>query len=198
MFGNLSAHQSQHQHHAPTINVVHQNGYNNYLNGSSLGRIMEPNVQHINASQENGRIALLQQQQQQNLPQRHHQPSSEKISDIYVNRNANQMYGPLMGNKPTKTILLYDDNDYESSYKGFYLHNPKRAENSGASDNLFGDSKIYNAFSKQRQPYGNERQGMESIQYQRTSAVQKAKRTPLQDWGSHEIMEDDELSNILG
>lgn len=197
MFGNLSAHQSQHQHQAPTINVVHQNGYNNYLNGSSLGRIIEPNGQLINASQENGGISLLQQQQQ-NLPQWHQQQSSEKISDIYVNRNANQMYGPLMGNKPTKTILLYDDNDYGSSYKGFYLHNPKRVENSGTSDNLLGDSKIYNAFSKQRLPYGNDRHGMESIQYQRTSAVQKAKRTPLQDWGSHEIMEDDELSNILG
>lgn len=191
MFGNLNAHQSQHQQQAPTINVVHQNGYNNYLNGSSLGRIMEPNGQLFNLSQE-------QQQQQQTRPQWHHQPSSEKIGDIYVNRNANQMYGPLLGNKPTKTILLYDDNDYGSSYNGFYLHNTKRVENSAVSDNLFGDNKIYNAFSKQRQPYGNEQHGMESIQYQRASAVQKAKRTPLQDWESHEIMEDDELSNILG
>lgn len=218
MFGSLGLNQQHHQQQQQpqqqqqhqTINVVHQNGYNNYLNGSTISRLVSTNdtITGNSKHHEQHHVNLFPQQQQQQQ-QEINTNRSEKINDIYVNRNVGQLYGPIITTtKPAKTILLYDDTDFTNSYHGFYLHNPKGTTLNGSnnnSDHLFGDTKIYNAFSKQRQPYYAEvhRNAENNIVPDKVSsnlvsAVQKAKRTPLKNWPSNDVFEDDELSNILG
>lgn len=111
---------------------------------------------------------------------------SERINDIYVNRNVAALYSSAVrepvGTKPVpKTIHVYEDPFSGAGYKGFYLHGDNRV----TSD--LSDTKVYNAFSRKLRPDA--------------SAI--LKQTPIRNWdsiGQQEqiAFEDDELTNILG
>lgn len=195
MFGTLGMTQQSQQnqqpppvkHHQPI--VAHQNGYNNYLNGNN-GRNGHHSKDSTNPSNSFAAAAV---------PPSLALMPSEKINDIYVNRNIGQLYGPIITHitpSPKKPILLYDD--MNASYKGFYLHNPRR-DNFDTSLAAAGDTKVYNAFSKQRQPYVVERNAEIPIdQFVRSSALRKQQQPVWRSVEAAADLEDDELANILG
>lgn len=218
MFGTLGTIQQQPAAAPPAApqNVTHQNGYNNYLNGTN-GRTISKGTTSIDLSNNGAAddapplvadqplVALLQSNHSTTSRQR----NGEKINDIYVNRNIGQLYGPLIShhNKapPAKTIVLYDDMD--SSYKGFYLHNNPRNVVDGGASMLMGETtKIYNAFSRQRLPYVEHNADVPIEQFVRSSALTRASKKPPapSHWRELEATttindtEDDELANILG
>lgn len=130
---------------------------------------------------------------------------NEKINDIYVNRNVGQLYSN--GRKPNKqksiaATTAYDSNSYGNTYKGFYLHNPSNNNN----EKLLNDSKIYNAFSKQkigvpmlpenkRKIDGHNEYSMGNVP---SATLIRAKHTPIENWNMTDTFEDDEFASILG
>lgn len=127
---------------------------------------------------------------------------SERVNDIYVNRNVGALYGgpPVIGDgmnrthqvAASKTILLCDDPFAGSGYKGFYLHGSRLA-NGNDLNGISGDAKIYNAFSRQTRH--------ESSAVKMPSGV-KVKPMTESAWDSSARqavpLDDDELANILG
>lgn len=129
--------------------------------------------------------------------------ASEKINDIYVNRNVGQLYSnvtkPSHKQKAIATSTAYDGNAYVNTYKGFFLHHP-----SNNNEKLLNDSKIYNAFSKQKnvvptlenkQKTGHNEYLMGNIP---AATVIRAKHTPIENWNATDIFEDDEFASLLG
>lgn len=118
---------------------------------------------------------------------------AERVNDIYVNRGVGSMYGPA------KTVLLYDQDDLSGPYKGFYLHPAPAAmqlvQQEHRTEQSVGDPKVYNAFSRQRQP--SQRQPSNAVN---SNAGQKARKMGgVNDWDDgQESFEDDELATILG
>ncbi len=133
---------------------------------------------------------------------------NEKINDIYVNRNVGQLYSN--GTKPNKqksittttTTAAYDSgNSYANTYKGFYLHNPSNNNN----EKLLNDSKIYNAFSKQKNvvPTLENKQKIDGhneylMGNVPSATLIRAKHTPIENWNTTDVFEDDEFASILG
>lgn len=128
----------------------------------------------------------------------------EKINDVYVNR-------PLYkdNNVRIKNLSIFETNDYNNQNNGFYLHEPKVIINN--NNNIFGndlnDSKVYNAFSKQK--YNNSVSSVNGVNGRNqldnlsnhsrsSSVVQQAKKTPVRKWDVSDSFEDDELAAILG
>lgn len=129
----------------------------------------------------------------------HENGIQEKINDIYVNRNIGQLYSNVsILNPQPKTILMYNGNGYSS--KGFYLHRPAVVNNNG--ERILADTKVYNAFSKQRDYSDNQtidKNGSNNYSsLNLSSVVRQAKQTPVKKWSSDNMFEDDELANILG
>lgn len=114
---------------------------------------------------------------------------SERINDIYVNRNVAALYNSSVRDtvipKPSsKTMHISDDPFSGVGYKGFYLHGSR--VNSRLNSEL-NESKVYNAFSRKLRP----------------DASATIKQTQVRSWdslGKQEPVsfEDDELTNILG
>ncbi|XP_037038192.1 serine/threonine-protein kinase dyf-5 isoform X2 [Bradysia coprophila] len=130
---------------------------------------------------------------------------NEKINDIYVNRNVGQLYSN--GTKPNKqksiasTTTFDGGNAYANTYKGFYLHNPSNNNN----EKLLNDSKIYNAFSKQKNVVpilenkqkvdGHNEYLMGNIP---SASLIRAKQMPMENWNTTDTFEDDEFASLLG
>lgn len=110
------------------------------------------------------------------------------------------------GTKPNKqksiaSTTAYDGNSYANTYKGFYLHNPSNNNN----EKLLNDSKIYNAFSKQKNVVpmlenkhkidGHNEYLMGNVP---SATVIRAKHTPIENWNTTDVFEDDEFASILG
>lgn len=126
----------------------------------------------------------------------------EKINDVYVNR-------PLYkdNNVRIKNLSIFETNEYNNQNNGFYLHEPKVIINNN-NNNIFGndlnDSKVYNAFSKQKynnpvSVVGRNNQLDNLSNHSRSSSVvQQAKKTPVRKWDVSDSFEDDELAAILG
>ncbi|XP_031628185.1 serine/threonine-protein kinase ICK [Contarinia nasturtii] len=139
---------------------------------------------------------------------------SEKISDIYVNRNIGKLYdnvvrGSIYNNK------LYnggDDENEENSrrpqdfiYKNktFFLH-----DNNSNNFNGIQDSKIYNIFSKQQQQQRIVQQKMSDpkeddeensyLLVKMTDSAKKSQRKSISIIRDQEIFEDKELDKLLG
>lgn len=128
----------------------------------------------------------------------------EKINDVYVNR-------PLYkdNNVRIKNLSIFETNEFNNQNNqnnGFYLHEPKVIINNN-NNNIFGndlnDSKVYNAFSKQK--YNNPvsvigRNQLDNLSNhsRSSSVVQQAKKTPVRKWDVSDSFEDDELAAILG
>lgn len=126
----------------------------------------------------------------------------EKINDVYVNR---PLY-PKDNNIRIKNLSIFETNEFNNQNNGFYLHEPKVIVNNN-NNNIFGndlnDSKVYNAFSKQK--YNNPvsvigRTQLDNISNhsRSSSVVQQAKKTPVRKWDVSDSFEDDELAAILG
>lgn len=125
----------------------------------------------------------------------------EKINDVYVNR-------PLYkdNNVRIKNLSIFETNEFNHQNNGFYLHEPKVIINN--NNNIFGndlnDSKVYNAFSKQKYTnpvsvVGSRNQLDNLSNHSRgSSVVQQAKKTPVRKWDVSDSFEDDELAAILG
>lgn len=129
----------------------------------------------------------------------------EKINDVYVNR-------PLYkdNNVRIKNLSIFETNEFNNQSNGFYLHEPKVIINNSNNNNnnIFGndlnDSKVYNAFSKQK--YNNPvsvisgRNQLDNLSNhsRSSSVVQQAKKTPVRKWDVSDSFEDDELAAILG
>lgn len=116
-----------------------------------------------------------------------------------------QLYGN--GTKPHRqksivTTTAYDGNAYipSNTYKGFYLHYPSNNNN----EKLFNDSKIYNAFSKQKNsvPTVENKQKIDHNEHSMgnvpSASIIRAKRTPIENWNTTDIFDDDEFAGILG
>lgn len=128
---------------------------------------------------------------------------NEKINDIYVNRNVGQLYSN--GTKPNKPISIltsatYDGNSYSNP---FYLHNPTNNNN----EKLLNDTKIYNAFSKQRNIVATvvpeNKQKIDGYNEYLlgnvpSATLSRAKHTPIENWNTNDVFEDDEFASILG
>lgn len=119
------------------------------------------------------------------------------------------------GTKPNKkqqstatTTSEFDGkNSYLNTYKGFYLHNPSNNNNNNNNnEKLLNDSKIYNAFSKQKNVVpaletkpkidGHSDYLMGSVP---SATVNRAnKHTALESWNTNDIFEDDEFASLLG
>lgn len=111
------------------------------------------------------------------------------------------------GTKPNKqksiaATTAYDGNAYANTYKGFYLHNPSNNNN---NEKLLSDSKIYNAFSKQKNvvPTSENKQKIDGHnEYLMgnipSATLIRAKHTPIENWNTTDVFEDDEFASILG
>lgn len=110
------------------------------------------------------------------------------------------------GTKPNKqksiaTTTVYDGNSYGNTYKGFYLHNPSNNNNNN-NEKLLNDSKIYNAFSKQKNvvPALENKPKIDGhiMGNVPSAALIRAKQTPMENWNTSDVFEDDEFASILG
>lgn len=174
--------------------TLNQNGYNNYLN-SSVKRTKD-----VDSDDLFGDLKSV------NDTSRTDVSVKEKINDIYVNRNIGPLYGNVSVLSQPKTILMYDglDNGYSTNYKGFYLHNPV-AVHSNSVEKLMNDTKVYNAFSKQRivapaivDHNQSKPEIVMNFSSNFSSATKPTKQTPTKKWLNNDSFEDDELANILG
>ena len=126
----------------------------------------------------------------------------EKISDIYVNRNVEQMYGNGVGGQSNRDFAVVD-RGFQN--KGFYLHN--NAVNGELNGANIGESRVYNIFSKQP---GESGKGQSAdvkengyLAVKMPSGVAQGRPTPFESsrnksddkWNT---FEDDELAKILG
>lgn len=141
----------------------------------------------------------------------------EKISDIYVNRNINNLYGHFEnsndGQASTNQRNMAYDNHFSTNHnKGFFLHNNGHVNGENMTNGA--ESKVYHVFTKQRE------KSRELVEKQRTleemeneylatkfshSSIAKKQQPKYSDskrasigketWGS---FEEDELASILG
>lgn len=118
---------------------------------------------------------------------------TERVNDIYVNRNIGALYGPSIHEAKDiqprlaapNAITLYEDLFSGAGYKGFYLHGsrmpPERDE-----------TRVYNAFSRTTRPEASAA---------KISNGPKLREAPIfKNESKHDPVdfEDDELTNILG
>lgn len=151
---------------------------------------------------------------------------NEKISDIFVNRNigahnsklyhsalengnvqsiySNKLYNGSINDENNKMNKNFDatSNEYgHSKTKSFFLHEKQSTTTNNANNTNYGDSKVYNIFSKQRitQPimYDNNHNEEENS-YLATKLSAKSVTRNHKVSANWNLYENDDLTNILG
>lgn len=117
-----------------------------------------------------------------------------------------QLYSNVTKPNKQKSIAsttTFDGGNNANAFKGFYLHNP--SNNNNNSEKLLNDSKIYNAFSKQKNvvPISENKQKIDGHnEYLMgnipSASMKRAKQTAIENWNTSDTFEDDEFASLLG
>lgn len=134
-------------------------------------------------------------------------PQSEKISDIYVNRNISGLYPNANGIVEPDRVSIRTNATIENHSKGFFLHGSR----SNSQNPIVGGDSIYQGYMKQREQtrnildrrpsyedgseYLSKLLNSSAVRQPKPREVNKRPSINLETW---ESFEEDELTSILG